>query len=51
MGFNPIAVTVNPGNIILPKYFQKNVEALNEKLSGLKQYNEYNGLLMNFLSK
>lgn len=32
MGFNPIAVTVNPGNIILPKYFQKNVEALSDKL-------------------
>ncbi len=33
MGFNPIAVTVNPGNIILPKYFQKNVEALSDKLN------------------
>ena len=33
MGFNPIAVTVNPGNIILPKYFQKNVEALSAKLN------------------
>jgi Predicted ATPase (PP-loop superfamily) len=32
MGFNPIAVTVNPGNIILPRYFQKNVEALSDKL-------------------
>ncbi len=32
MGFNPIAVTVNPGNIILPRYFQKNVEALSAKL-------------------
>ena len=32
MGFNPIAVTVNPGNIILPKYFQNNVESLSEKL-------------------
>ncbi|MGB9978403.1 ATPase [Methanobacterium sp.] len=33
MGFNPIAVTVNPGNIILPRYFQKNVEALSAKLN------------------
>lgn len=33
MGFNPIAVTVNPGNIILPKYFQNNVETLCNKLN------------------
>ncbi len=33
MGFNPIAVTVNPGNIILPKYFQNNVESLSDKLN------------------
>lgn len=33
MGFNPIAVTVNPGNIILPRYFQKNVEALSDKIN------------------
>ena len=33
MGFNPIAVTVNPGNIILPRYFQRNVEALSDKLN------------------
>jgi len=33
MGFNPIAVTVNPGNIILPKYFQNNVENLSNKLN------------------
>ncbi|MBI5681155.1 MAG: ATPase [Methanobacterium sp.] len=32
MGFNPVAVTVNPGNIILPKYFQNNVETLSHKL-------------------
>lgn len=33
IGFNPIAVTVNPGSIILPKYFQNNVEALSDKLN------------------
>ena len=33
IGFNPIAVTVNPGNIILPRYFQRNVEALSDKLN------------------
>jgi predicted PP-loop superfamily ATPase len=33
MDFNPIAVTVNPGSIILPKYFQKNVENLSSKLN------------------
>lgn len=32
MGFNPIALTVNPGNIILPKYFQNNVENLTSNL-------------------
>ena len=24
MGFNPIAVTVDPGNIVLPSYFKNN---------------------------
>lgn len=33
MGFNPIAVTINPGNIILPKYFQNSVESLTSKLN------------------
>ena len=33
VGFNPIAVTVNPGSIILPKYFQNNVEKLSSKLN------------------
>ncbi len=33
MGFNPVAVTVNPGSIILPKYFQKNVESLSDNLN------------------
>lgn len=32
MGFNPLAVTVNPGDIILPKYFRDSVEGLTEKL-------------------
>lgn len=32
MGFDPVAVTVNPGSIILPRYFQKNVETLSDKL-------------------
>ena len=40
MGFNPIAVTVNPGNIILPKYFQKNVEKLSSKLKVKHHYVE-----------
>ena len=40
MGFNPIAVTVNPGNIILPKYFQKNVEKLSNKLKVKHHYIE-----------
>lgn len=33
MGFNPLAVTVNPGDIILPVHFRKNVEKLTKKLS------------------
>ena len=32
LGFNPIAVTVNPGEIVLPKHFQKNVENLSKGL-------------------
>jgi predicted PP-loop superfamily ATPase len=40
MGFNPIAVTVNPGNIIFPKYFQINVEKLSSKLNVKHHYIE-----------
>jgi len=38
LGFNPIAVTVNPGSIILPRYFQKNVENLSTKLNVKHHY-------------
>lgn len=38
IGFNPVAVTVNPGSIILPKYFQKNVESLSYKLDVPHKY-------------
>ncbi|MEN4016997.1 MAG: ATPase [Methanobacterium sp.] len=37
LGFNPIAVTVNPGSIILPRYFQENVKNLSTKLN-VKHY-------------
>ncbi len=40
MGFNPIAVTVDPGNIILPGYFKKNVESLSESLNVPHEYIE-----------
>lgn len=40
LGFNPIAVTVNPGSIILPRYFQKNVENLSGKLNVNHHYLE-----------
>jgi hypothetical protein len=40
MGFNPIAVTVNPGEIILPKYFQRNVESLSGRLNVKHEYLE-----------
>lgn len=33
MGFHPLAVTVNPGDIILPKYFRDRVETVTRKLS------------------
>ena len=42
MGFNPLAVTVNPGDIILPKYLQERVENLTRKLSVEHQYLEVN---------
>lgn len=32
LGFNPIAVTVDPGTIILPNQFKKNIDALVKKL-------------------
>ncbi|BDZ72020.1 7-cyano-7-deazaguanine synthase [Methanobacterium petrolearium] len=32
LGFNPLAVTVNPGDIILPSYFQESAEKLAGKL-------------------
>lgn len=38
MGFNPIAVTVDPGNIILPPYFKKNVESLSNALNIPHEY-------------
>ena len=38
MEFNPIVVTVNPGDIILPKYFRERVEKLSEKLDVGHQY-------------
>lgn len=32
IGFKPLAVTVNPGDIILPKHFRESVESLTERL-------------------
>jgi predicted PP-loop superfamily ATPase len=40
LGFNPLAVTVNPGDIILPRYFRDNVENLTRKLEVKHQYLE-----------
>ncbi len=40
MGFNPIAVTVDPGNIILPSYFKNNVENLSKSLKVPHEYIE-----------
>lgn len=33
LGLNPIAVTVNPGNIVLPKNFINNIDNLTQKLN------------------
>ncbi|EKF85474.1 ATPase [Methanobacterium formicicum] len=40
LGFNPLAVTVNPGDIILPRYFRESVENLTQKLGVEHQYLE-----------
>jgi uncharacterized protein len=40
LGFNPIAVTVDPGNIILPSYFKNNVENLSKSLDVSHKYIE-----------
>ena len=40
MGFNPIAVTVDPGNIVLPSYFKNNVENLSRSLNVPHEYIE-----------
>ena len=38
LGFNPIAVTVNPGDIILPRYFRDSAENLTRKLGVRHHY-------------
>ncbi len=38
LGFNPLAVTVNPGDIILPRYFRESVENLTRKLGVEHRY-------------
>ena len=38
MGFNPIAVTVDPGNIVLPSYFKKSVQTLTSSLNVPHEY-------------
>ncbi len=40
MGFNPVAVTVDPGNIILPSYFKNNVENISKSLNVPHEYIE-----------
>ena len=40
LGFNPIAVTVDPGTIILPKQFKDNIKSVTEKLSIKHEYIE-----------
>ncbi len=38
MGFNPISVTVDPGNIVLPSYFKVNVENISKMLNVQHRY-------------
>ena len=38
LGFNPIAVTVDPGTIILPKQFKENIKNLTEALDVKHEY-------------
>jgi predicted PP-loop superfamily ATPase len=40
LGFNPVAVTVNPGDIILPRYFRESAENLTRKLGVRHHYLE-----------
>lgn len=40
LGFNPISVTVDPGTIILPNQFKRNIENLAEKLDVTHHYIE-----------
>ena len=40
LGFNPIAVTVDPGTIILPKQFKDNIKSVTEKLNINHEYIE-----------
>lgn len=40
LGFNPVAVTVDPGTIILPNQFKRNIRTLTEKLGICHEYIE-----------
>ena len=40
MGFNPLAATVDPGNIVLPSYYKNNVENLSKSLEVPHEYIE-----------
>lgn len=40
LGFNPVAITVNPGTIILPKQFKENISLLTESLGVYHEYIE-----------
>ena len=42
LGFNPIAVTIDPGTIILPKQFKQNIQSLTDELNIQHEYIETN---------
>lgn len=47
LGFNPIAVTVDPGTIILPKQFKRNIKLVTESLNVSHEYikTDYSGII------
>lgn len=38
LGFNPISITIDPGTIVLPNQFKKNIDSLNKKLDIKHEY-------------
>ena len=52
LGFNPIAVTADPGTIILPNQYKKNIQKLTESLNIEHEYvkEDYSGIIQESLT-